>query len=68
LLQTIDKVRHDFVDWKKVNKPAPIASKFKKVENCNYVLVLGGMMKFSLVAVQGSDIFDGNKILTLGMH
>jgi plastin-1 len=67
LLQAIDKVKSETVDWKKVNKPAPIASKFKKVENCNYVTVLGKEMKFSLVGIQGSDIVDGNKKLTLAL-
>jgi len=67
LLQAIDKVRPGLVDWKKVNKPAPITSKFKKVENTNYVVVLGKSMKFSLVGIQGSDITDGNKTLTLGL-
>ncbi|KAJ3310894.1 hypothetical protein HDV04_004589 [Boothiomyces sp. JEL0838] len=67
LLQAIDKVKPEFVDWKKVNKPAPIASKFKKVENCNYVTVLGKALKFSLVGIGGSDIVDGNKKLTLAL-
>ncbi|RKO87451.1 calponin homology domain-containing protein [Blyttiomyces helicus] len=67
LLQAMDKVQPGLVDWKKVNKPAPIASKFKKVENTNYVIVLGKSMRFSLVAIQGSDITDGVKTLTLGL-
>ncbi|KAI8928138.1 calponin homology domain-containing protein [Entophlyctis helioformis] len=67
LLQAMDKVHPGLVDWKKVNKPAPIASKFKKVENCNYAIVLGKSLKFSLVGIQGSDIFDCNKTLTLGL-
>ncbi|KAJ3138503.1 hypothetical protein HK101_003720 [Irineochytrium annulatum] len=66
LLQAIDKVRPGLVDWKKVNK-APVTSKFKKVENTNYVVVLGKSMKFSLVGIQGSDITDGQKTLTLGL-
>jgi plastin-1 len=65
LLQALDKVHPSIVEWKKVNK-APISSKFKKVENCNYVLVLGKSLKFSLVGIQGSDIHDSNKTLTLG--
>jgi plastin-1 len=65
LLQALDKVHFGIVDWKKVNK-RPIKGKFKAIENCNYVLVLGKSLKFSLVGIQGSDIFDGNKILTLG--
>ncbi|KAJ3390549.1 hypothetical protein HDU92_000388 [Lobulomyces angularis] len=66
LLQAMDKVHPGIVDWKKVNK-APVTSKFKKVENTNYVVVLGKAMKFSLVGIQGSDIVDGNKLLTLGL-
>ncbi|KAJ3094426.1 hypothetical protein HDU97_008103 [Phlyctochytrium planicorne] len=65
LLQAIDKVRPGIVEWKKVNK-APVPSKFKKVENTNYVLVLGKSLKFTLVGIQGSDITDGQKTLTLG--
>jgi plastin-1 len=67
LLQAIDKVKPGSVEWKKVNRPAPITSKFKKVENCNYVTVLGKAMKFSLVGIQGSDLVDGNKKLTLAL-
>ncbi|KAI9352096.1 calponin homology domain-containing protein [Obelidium mucronatum] len=67
LLQAIDKVRPGLVDWKKVNKPAPIASKFKKVENTNYVIALGKELRFTLVGIQGSDITDGQKTLTLGL-
>ncbi|KAJ3084369.1 hypothetical protein BCR33DRAFT_717762 [Rhizoclosmatium globosum] len=66
LLQAIDKVRPGLIDWKKVNRPAPIASKFKKVENTNYVISLGKDMKFTLVGIQGSDIVDGVKTLILG--
>ena len=67
LLFALDKIHPGSVDWKKVNKPAPIASKFKKVENCNYVVVLGKSLKFSLVGIQGSDLVDGIKKLTLGL-
>ncbi|KAJ3210946.1 hypothetical protein HDU82_007051 [Entophlyctis luteolus] len=66
LLQAIDKVRPGFVDWKKVNKPGPVTSRFKQVENTNYVLTLGKEMGFTLVGIQGSDITDGQKTLTLG--
>ncbi|KAJ3416764.1 hypothetical protein HDV05_000138 [Chytridiales sp. JEL 0842] len=66
LLQAMDKVRPGLVDWKKVNK-APVSSKFKKVENTNYVIVLGKSLKFTLVGIQGSDITDGQKTLTLGL-
>jgi plastin-1 len=53
------------VDWKRVNK-APVPSKFKRVENTNYALALGQQLNFTLVAIQGSDITDGVKTLTLG--
>ncbi|KAJ3131152.1 hypothetical protein HK101_004791, partial [Irineochytrium annulatum] len=67
LLQAIDKVRPGLVEWKKVNRGQGM-SKFKKVENTNYVVHLGKeRMKFSLVGIQGSDITDGQKTLTLGL-
>ncbi|KAI8811020.1 calponin homology domain-containing protein [Cladochytrium replicatum] len=65
LLQAIDYVHPGMVEWKKVNRPA--TSKFKKVENTNYVVLLGKAMKFTLVGIQGSDIVDANKTLTLGL-
>jgi len=67
LLQTLDKVHPGLVDWKKVNKQTPITSKFKKVENTNYVIALAKSLNFSLVGIQGSDITDGIKNLTLGL-
>jgi len=67
LLHTLDKVHPGLVDWKKVNKQTPITSKFKKVENTNYVLALAKSLNFSLVNIQGSDITDGIKNLTLGL-
>lgn len=67
ILQVMDQVKPGVVEWKKVNK-APITSKFKKVENTNYVVLLGKAMKFTLVGIQGSDLTDGIKILTLGKH
>ena len=66
LLQAFDKIKPGLVDWKKVNKSTPITSKFKRVENTNYSVVLGKSLKFTLVGIQGSDIVDGNKTLTLG--
>ncbi|KAJ3356922.1 hypothetical protein GGF32_001235 [Allomyces javanicus] len=68
LLQTMDKVHPGIVEWKRVNK-APVRSKFKCVENCNYVVVLGKSpaLKFTLIGIQGSDIVDGTKTLTLGL-
>lgn len=42
-------------------------SRFKKLENNNYVVDLGKDNQFSLVGIDGSDIVDGNKLLTLGL-
>lgn len=65
LLKVMDKVQPGIVDWKQVElKPG---NKFKKVANCNYVVVLGKQMKFSLVGIGGSDIVDGNKKLLLAL-
>lgn len=65
ILKVMDVVQPGIVDWSKVNTKEPL-NKFKKVENCNYAVVLGKQMKFSLVGIAGSDIHDGNQTLTLG--
>ena len=41
--------------------------RFKAVENTNYAIELGKQMHFSLVGVQGADITDGQRTLTLGL-
>jgi len=66
LLQILDKINPGIVDWSKVNTKKPL-NKFKQVENCNYAVVLGKQMKFSLVGVAGSDIQAANKKLTLSL-
>jgi hypothetical protein len=66
LLQILDKIEPGIVDWGKVNKTKPL-NKFKQVENCNYALVLGKQLKFSLVGIGGQDINAGNKKLTLAV-
>jgi len=66
ILRVMDTIQPGIVDWSKVNTKAPL-NKFKKVENCNYAVVLGKQMKFSLVGVGGTDIVDGNKTLTLAL-
>merc|ERR1712154_735535 len=55
-----DKLQPGIVSWKKVEKKPK--NKFKKIANCNYVVVLGKSLKFSLVATGGSDITDVNTI------
>jgi len=59
-------VKPRVVDWTRVNKKPTMV--FKRVENLNYAVTLGlGPFAFSLVGVQGKDIVDGNKKLTLAL-
>lgn len=75
LLQAYNKVIPGSVNSKFVNKrPPPSAdgepgeiSRFKAVENTNYAVELGKENKFSLVGIEGADITDGTKTLTLGL-
>lgn len=70
LLQAYDKVIPGSVNWRHVNKrPASGAelSRFKAVENTNYAVELGKQNRFSLVGIQGADITDAQRTLTLGM-
>lgn len=70
LLQAYDKVMPGVVDFKHVNqRPSSGAeiSRFKALENTNYAVELGKQQGFSLVGIEGSDILDGNKLLTLGL-
>lgn len=46
LLQVMDTVQPGMVSWRRVNRVCK--NKFKKVENANYVVVLGKQMKFSM--------------------
>ncbi|KAI9981367.1 hypothetical protein PInf_009063 [Phytophthora infestans] len=65
LLKVLDKIQKGLVSWNKVNLVAP--NKFKQVENCNYCVVLGKQLKFSLVNVGGADIFEGAKKMILSI-
>jgi plastin-1 len=42
-------------------------SKFKKVENANYAVDIGKVLKFSLVGIGGVDIVDQKKKLVLAI-
>lgn len=64
LLEALDKVSPGSVNWKQATKP-PIKMPFRKVENCNQVIRIGGQLKFSLVNVAGNDFVQGNKKLIL---
>ncbi|AET39342.1 fimbrin Ecym_4278 [Eremothecium cymbalariae DBVPG len=70
LLQAYDKVIPGAVNAKFINhKSSNVAelSRFKSLENTNYAVDLGKSKGFSLVGIEGSDIVDGNKLLTLGL-
>lgn len=70
LLQAYDKVIPGSVNWRHVNKPPQSGaelSRFKAIENTNYAIELGKQNRFSLVGMQGADITDGQKTLTLGL-
>ncbi|KAJ7964749.1 putative Fimbrin [Quillaja saponaria] len=62
LLEVLDKVSPESVNWKQATKP-PIKMPFRKVENCNQVIKIGKDLNFSLVNVAGNDIVQGNKKL-----
>jgi len=65
LLKVLDHIEPGIVNWKQVEKNP--SNTFKKVSNCNYVIVLGKALKFSLVGIGGNDIQVGNKKLLLAL-
>jgi len=65
LLQLFEKVSPGIVDQKRVNWNPP--NTYKKLENDNYAIELGRKLNFSLVGIQGKDILDANKTLTLAV-
>lgn len=67
LLQAFDKVIPGSVTWRRVAKsPLPL-SRFKAVENTNYVLDLARQGNMHIVGIQGADLVDGQRTLTLGL-
>lgn len=70
LLQAFEKVLPGSVSMRHVNKKPSNGSdlsRFKALENTNYGVEVGKANNFSLVGIEGSDIVDGNKLLTLGL-
>lgn len=70
LLEAYEKVMPGSVDKKHINKKPTNGndlSRFKALENTNYCVSIGKANKFSLVGIEGADITDGNKLLTLGL-
>jgi len=70
LLQVYDKVIPGSVNFRHVNKPPANGGemmRFKALENTNYAVELGKQNQLSLVGIQGADITDGQRMLTLGL-
>jgi hypothetical protein len=69
LLQLFDAVQPGVVNQQRVNQPPfkKMGANMKKIENLNYAVELGRAMHFSTVGIQGKDIFDGIKPLTLAV-
>lgn len=69
LIQLFEKVFPGTVDQKRVNYPPwkMPGGEMKKIENCNYAVQLAKNVKFSVVGIDGKNIFDKNKNLTLSI-
>jgi len=66
LLKVLDKVEPGIVSWPKVEKNPN--NRFKRIANCQYAVVLGKQLKFSLVGIQGADFEEAkNPKLLLAM-
>lgn len=66
LLEIEDKIQPGIVNWKRVNK-APYKLIFKKIENCTMAVDLAPQLNCKIVGIRGNDIFEGSRILTLGL-
>lgn len=68
IFQIYEIIQANIVNWKKVVKKFnKLRAHFEKIQNCNYAVDLGKMLKFSLVGIAGTDISEGNKTLTLAL-
>jgi plastin-3 len=68
IFQLYDIIRPGMVDWKRVaTKFRKIGGMMDQIQNCNYAVDLGKQLRFSLVGIQGKDIYDGNQTLTLAL-
>jgi len=77
ILKVMDIIKPGVVEWKKVNtkvsdldEKTSRTAKFKRTENCNYAVLLGGKngpFQFSLVGISGTDLAEGNVKLTLAL-
>lgn len=68
IFQLYDIIKTGIVEWKKVaTKFHPLKAMMDQIQNCNYAVDLGKQLRFSLVGLQGKDIYDGNRTLTLAL-
>jgi len=68
IFQLYDIIKSGIVEWNRVKKQFTKLKAFmEKLENCNYAVLLGKQLKFSLVGIAGADINEGNHTLTLAL-
>jgi len=68
IFQLYDIIKPGSVDWTRVHKHFnKLRMMMEKIENCNYAVELGRASKFSLVGIDGKDLYDGNQTLTLAL-
>jgi len=70
--QIYDIIKEGTVNWNRVKKQGQFSKidakrKMEVLANCNYAVELGRKVGFRLVNIDGSDIMNGNKTLTLGL-
>ncbi|CAD6195459.1 unnamed protein product [Caenorhabditis auriculariae] len=68
IFQLYDIIRNGMVNWKRVVRQFhKLRGMMDQIQNCNYAVELGKQLRFSLVGIQGKDIYDGNQTLTLAL-
>jgi len=68
IFQLYESIRPGIVNWKRVVKRfRKLQSMMDQIQNCNYAIELGKQLRFSLVGIQGKDMYDGNPTLTLAL-
>ncbi|CEF64966.1 Fimbrin [Strongyloides ratti] len=68
IFQLYDVIKPGIVNWKNVVTTfRKLQMLMDKISNCNYAVQLGVQLRFSLVGIQGKDLYDGNRTLTLAL-
>jgi plastin-3 len=72
LLRLEDHIREGHVNWKRVSgtpeKPFKQTTQhLTMTENCNYAIELAPPLGVKIIAINGSNIYEGNKMLTLAV-